>query len=360
MTRSTFLERQLAMGGIAADPSHHVPATLCCCRPSVLHFGDAAAEFDAANTHAAVFDVSDRRQLEFTGRDRQSFLHGFCTNDVKRLPPGSGCEAFVTNVKGRILAHVLVFVEDAAIWLDAGPGADDAALVQHFDRYVLREDVQIHSRTADVGVLLLAGPASGRLLATACPAAPALEPLQHAHGTWGDVRFAARRVDILGTRGYLLATQHAFLHALWDDLASAGAHPAGAEVFHAQRIAAGFPLCGIDVSVDNLAQEAARTAQAVSFTKGCYLGQEPIARIDALGHVNRVLCRLHVASGTPPAPGDDVEDLQGQRVGSITSAARVPGTDTSVALGMLRSMHTRDGTPVVVRHGPVALAARVC
>jgi hypothetical protein len=158
----------------------------------------------------------------------------------------------------------------------------------------------------------------------------------------------------------LLAAQHAVLHTLWDNLVAAGARPAGAEAFHPLRIAAGFPLHGIDVSAENLAQEAARTERAISFTKGCYLGQEPIARIDALGHVNRVLCRLQVASGTPPQPGDEVADVARQAVGAITSAARVPGTDMSVALAMLRTTYRQPGTQVVVRHGPASLSAQVC
>ena len=82
-------------------------------------YGDAAAELSAALSDVAVFDVSDRVQIEIAGRDRQTFLHNFCSNDIKKLQPDQGCEAFVTNIKGKVVGHIFVFAETEALWLES-------------------------------------------------------------------------------------------------------------------------------------------------------------------------------------------------------------------------------------------------
>jgi hypothetical protein len=131
-----------------------------------------------------------------------------------------------------------------------------------------------------------------------------------------------------------------------------GIVPAGAAVFEALRIEAGFPRYGVDITDDNIAQEAGRTRQAISFTKGCYLGQEPIARLDAMGHVNRELRGVRLADGPVPLPMSAVFDEGGgQQVGTITSAALSYADNKPVALAMLKTHATRPGTNVQVRLG---------
>jgi hypothetical protein len=317
------------------------------CQPEVLHFGDARAEYLAATTGVAVFDVSDRRQIELAGKDCRAFLHSFCTNDIKRLRSGSGCEAFITNVKGRILAHTFVFATDASLWLEAGPG-DDAPLVAHFERYLINADVQVSARTAQYGELLLSGPGSSELLARVCLGTRTLETFEHTMGQHADRPLAIRRVDLLGPCGYLLSIDRSVLVELRTGLLQAGARPCGAEAFHAARIEAGFPLHGLDLSADNLAQEAGRTERAISFTKGCYLGQEPISRIDAVGHINRQLCRVRIDCDVLPDPGTAVMSAEGDPIGAITSAARIPGASHSVALACLRTSDAQPDAQVML------------
>ncbi len=120
--------------------------------------------------------------------------------------------------------------------------------------------------------------------------------------------------------------------------------------FHALRIQAAFPLFGIDITQDNLAQEAGRTQQAISFTKGCYLGQEPIARIDALGHINKIVACLQVETTDPMASPAEVHSIEGSRIGQITSAVPLPGTDHSLAMATIRTSHAAPGTPLQVAH----------
>jgi folate-binding protein YgfZ len=338
---------QQASGGIPRNAAADTHGTLAVCRPAMVHFGDPLAELNAVHLGAALFDVSDRVQLQLIGPDAKSFLHSFCTNHVTSLGTGHGCEAFVTNVKGKILNHVAVFVTDTDVWLEMGP-CDEDALVAHFDRYVIREKVEFLSRTLDLGELLLVGPEAARLIAQVLGVPEALGRWQHGVGILEDEPVVVRRSDLVEQPAYLLSAIRPLLPRLWSSLVQAGAVAAGAEVFHASRILAGFPLYGVDLTGDNLAQEAGRTTEAISFTKGCYLGQEPIARVDALGHVNRRLCRLQVESESPPDPGSRVISDTGEAAGAVTSAARVVGSPHCVALALLRANCSLPGTSLSV------------
>ena len=103
-----------------------------------------------------LFDLSDWSQIELTGKDRQPFLNGFCTNDVKKLASGEGCEAFLSNIKGRVIGHIQVFADDRRLCLESEPG-QAAAVIEHLDRYLISEDVQLVDRTNDWDLLLIVG-----------------------------------------------------------------------------------------------------------------------------------------------------------------------------------------------------------
>lgn len=322
------------------------------------HFGDPRAEYHAARESAAVFDFSRRTQIELTGGDRAKFLHNFCTNDIKKLTPGQGCEAFLTNVKGRVLGHVFVFVGAESIWLETIPGAEPG-LLAHLDRYLITEDVALHGRTAESGELLVSGPDSTAKLRDLGWLDQELPIYGNTISSVDAQPLHLRRIDPLGTPGYLLATPRMALGELGTRVTTAGVCPAGSLAFEPLRIEAGFPLYGSDITEDNLAQEVARTSRCISFTKGCYLGQEPIARIDALGHVNRELRRLHLESGPVPAAGEKVLAMDGQDAGTITSAARSFADDRPVAFALLRSKFVAAGTVVQVQTGESLTMARV-
>jgi folate-binding protein YgfZ len=171
---------------------------------------------------------------------------------------------------------------------------------------------------------------------------------------------AARRVDWLNQPGYLLLIPRGQLDEIQQLLTSAGIAPGTSETFEVLRIEAGFPRYGSDISDENLAQEVGRTAQAISFTKGCYLGQEPIARIDAMGHVNRQLCRLKLANGPVPASGAELFAADDDKpVGHVTSAAFSPTDNLPVALAYLRTQLLAPDTTVLVDVSGEKIAATV-
>ncbi len=344
-------ELQEQAGGILAGDNSGLPR--------IVHFGNPADEYRAACEDAVVFDLSDRTQIEMTGADRQKFLHNFCTNNIKALETGQGCEAFVTSVKGRILGHVFVFAAPESLWVETVPAAAET-LLPHLDRYLITEDVQLYDRTAEFGELLVVGPQSIAQLAQAGIAVPELTVCGHAMFQTADIAIVVHRVDWLGQPGLLLSAARDNLGDVWKLLTGAGIRPAGSDVFESLRIAAGFPLYGIDINGDNLAQEAARTPQAVSFTKGCYLGQEPIARIDALGHVNQELRGLRMTADVMPVPGSTVIAADGEKeVGTISSVACGFGDARPVGLAMLRRGHIAVGTEVLVRIGETTAPAVV-
>ena len=314
------------------------------------NFGDSASEYRAATQAAALFDLSDRVSIELRGKDRQAFLHNFCTNDIKRLNSGDGCEAFLTNIKGRIVGHIIVFAAADALWLDGVPGSE-TFLSSHLDKYVISEDVQVLNRTTDVGMVYVAGPdAAARLGPLLLSSVDELSLCGSRIDSCAAVEVQVRRFDFTRAPGFELLAPRDRLADLWGAL-SAAITPAGSAVFEALRIEAGFPLYGVDISEDNIAQEAGRTKQAISFTKGCYLGQEPIARLDAMGHVNRELRGVRLAEGpAPPGQTPVFEGTGAQQVGTITSAAMSPADGNPVALAMLRTQATRAGTGVRVHH----------
>jgi tRNA-modifying protein YgfZ len=349
-------ERQRQSGAVFADDSPGAGSR----GPGPVHFGKPQEEYAAAVSDAAFFDWSDHALIEMTGSDRVTFLHNFCTNDIKRLQGGQGCEAFVTNVKGRILGHVWIEAGNSAIRLDAGPVPVER-LLAHLERYVINEGVAIADRSEELGELLVMGPDALRVISRLNEGVERIEPLAHieARSAFGPVRISRR--EIARQAAYVVAAPRAALGELWDSLCKSGARPAGSEVWSALRIEAGLPIYGVDLTEDNLAQEAGRTQSAISFTKGCYLGQEPIARIDAMGHVNRELRSLRIAGDVVPSPSSRVfaDSDATLAVGAITSAAFSPGDNSAVALAMLRSTVAAPGTRVFVVAGASILPATV-
>lgn len=307
----------------------------------------------AALESAAVFDLRGRSLLAIRGNDRAVFLHNFCTNDIRRLTPGTGCEAFVCNAKGRVLGHVTVFAEADQLLLESVPDAA-ATLLPHLDRYIIREDVTLHDLSRESGALYLTGPDAPQKLAAwlGTPAETisgmSLWQSWYAAATAGNGP-TIRRVDWLGAPGFLVCGAVETLESWRQELVDHGVVAGTDTSWDALRIAAGWPAYGRDISDEHLPQEVARNARCLSFTKGCYLGQEPIARLDALGHTNRELRRLTGDGPCPDLPADLHPPGSDELVGKLTSVATAPSGTGWVGLGYLKTKWTHSEALVQVR-----------
>jgi folate-binding protein YgfZ len=303
---------------------------------------DWVAQYDALQTRAGLVELGHRTRIEVAGADRATWLHNLCTNEIRKLASGTGCEAFLTTVQGKTLGHVFLFVGPETIVIDTVAGEADKIL-KHLDRYLVCEQVTLTDRSQAWSELLLAGADSARPLAKLSDIPLPTGRLAHGICQLAQRPVEVRQVDWAGPLGYLLSVNNDNLAVVRAALIEAGAVPCDDPAFEAARIENGVPLYGVDLDDKNLPQEIARDPLAISFVKGCYLGQETVARIDALGHVNKSLLGLRFKG--PAVPERGLELLAaGQPAGSVTSAAYSPRYGTAVALGYVRRGHTTPGT----------------
>ncbi len=320
-----------------------------------LHYGDPAAEYRQAREGVALFDLSHRGKVELAGPEAAVFLHNLLTNDVKGLPYSHGCESFLCNVQGRVLAFALVYrlkvFDDAAyltnhdaFWLDVDPGLGDR-VARHLDRHLISERAEIADRTAAFAHLHLAGPQAPALAKR--DGIADLAPRELMQNGWGADTVQFRRNDRLGVPGYDIVCPSGKAEWYWNHWLECGAKPAGLATENILRVEAGTPVYGKDVTEANLAPEVGHTPQAISYAKGCYLGQEPIVRLRDLGHVNRVLTGLRV-EGNEPVPAGAKLTRDGKEAGQVTSSVYSPALGTAIALAYVRRGSTDPGTALEV------------
>jgi glycine cleavage system T protein len=311
------------------------------------HYGDTVAEYQNARRKAALFDLSHYGKVEVSGADAASFLHNLCTNEVKNLLAGGGCEAFLTTGQAKIVAFVALYrsplaQEPSVFHLDTGPDMAEK-VVKHLDRYLISEQVELVDQTRAFAQMHVAGPRARELLEQALAnGLPDLAELQHTTQTVAGGNIQLRRHQPLGLLGYDIVCEKDRAAAVWQALIASGARPAGLEAYNILRIEAGTPIYGLDIDESNLPQEVARVERTVSFTKGCYIGQETVARIRTYGHVNRSLTGLKVADG-PLSAGAKLFRAD-KEVGHITSSAVSPSLGQTVALAYVRRGSHEPGT----------------
>lgn len=303
--------------------------------------------YRAATESAAIFDISSTGKVIASGPDAPKFLTNLGTNDLRDLPLGGGCELYFLDHKAKTLFQVWAYhvLQDGqhAIWLETTPGRG-AKLFAHLDRYLISEAVELADVTERFAQFHLTGPTAKAVLESAlADRMPDLAEFEHLERTFGVVACSIRRRDTLGMPGYDLVcpTEHAegILALLKASGATAGT-PADYEVL---RIEAGTPVYGPDIDESRFVMEIARVERAVSYTKGCFIGQEPIVMArDRAGFVNRAFLMLKV-EGDPLPPGTKLQ-RDGQEVGLITSSTSSPKFGAALALGYIRRGHQDIGT----------------
>ncbi len=310
----------------------------------------ASPDYTAAITSAALFDRSDAAKLLLTGPDAPMFLGNLSTNDIKNLPLGGGCEAYFCDSRAKVqfqawVYHVRLGDGRHAMWVETTPGRNEA-LAKYLDRYLISEQVEIADRTADFAQFHLAGPQSKAVLEKALgDAVPDLPEFAHMERTFGATATCSiRRREPLGLPGYDVVCRRELADGVRAMPLAAGAAAGTPETYETLRVEAGTPVFGPDIDENRFVMEVGNALRAVSYTKGCFLGQEPIVMArDRAGHVNRAFLGLKVLEGGPLARGTKLF-RDGQEVGLVTSSCQSPRLGMPVALAYLRWKHQEPGT----------------
>jgi folate-binding protein YgfZ len=305
-------------------------------------------------------DFSERGKIELTGDDRAKFLHNLCTNDIKGLAAGTGCEAMLLDAKGHVQFYVLVHnAGDRLLLEELAPTEEQtgARLRKHLDKYLIREKVIVADLTATWGEILVAGDGAVKVVADALKLTPPIETLGNvACPDLGDGAFVARSVQATAPNFSIFCRVEA-ITALKPKLVAGGAIACELAAWQPVRIESRLPLYGVDVSEKNLAQEIDRIDRTINFRKGCYLGQETVARLDALGHVNKTLVQVAFRSDAPVAIGTELT-VDGKSVGQVTSTAVLPH-GPAVALAYVKRGMNEPGAELESAAGPAVIVRPV-
>ena len=306
-------------------------------------------QYRALIEQAGIGTVAPRHPLSVSGKDRASFLHGLLSNEVRTLTAGTGCYAAWLTPQGRMITDVHLFETGDSMLLDV-PAEAAAAALQRLDQSLFSEDVQLADLGPRLTSLWIHGPRAASVIGAVIPeTSGAGDWTEYTHGPFSFARTIVRiaRVSQLGVPGFCLYVEHAAAGPLRAALEHAGAAPVDADALEAVRIEAGYPVFGVDMTTDTIPLEAGIEDRAISFNKGCYVGQEVIVRVmhRGGGRVARRLMALRF-DGDPPAPGARL--FGGDRdVGWVTSAARSPRTG-AIGLGYVHRESAVAGTRLTV------------
>ena len=295
------------------------------------HHGDPLGEQRTAERDVVVVDRSHREVLAVSGPDRLIWLHTITSQHLSGLADGGHTEALVLDGQGRVEYHAVVSHVDETVWLDTEPGRS-AGLLTYLRQMVFWSKVEPRDATAELAVLSLLGPGTGALLA-------------RAGELGGFVRPGEDRADLLVPREQLTVT--------WQRLVDAGAGPAGTWAYDALRAAALRPRLGVDTDERTIAHEVGWIGTAVHLNKGCYRGQETVARVANLGRPPRRMVLLHLESPEAlPSTGDPVRS--GERVVGRVGTVIIHHELGPIALALLKRS-IEPGTPLLAGNAAAAV-----
>lgn len=318
-------------------------------------FRDPEGEYRAVRTDCGLADLCHRSKLVVEGPEAAEFLHGLASQEIKGLTAGSGCYTTFLTAKGKMLADARIFNLDGRLVLDLEPGLAPS-LLEHLERYVIAAKVELRDATEELGLITVQGRESARVIGDFLgePVDP-LPPLETLECSFDDLPLTLIGTASTGELGFDLLAPRRVMASLWEAIIEAGAgiRPVGAQALEMLRIEAGVPRFGADLDADTIPLEAG-LEHAISYTKGCYLGQEIIARVKHQGHVNRRLTGLLLEQGRLPERGAALLDGETE-VGRLTSVAASPYLGRPIALGYVRHEHAEPGTGLTLASGGNAI-----
>ena len=312
-----------------------------------------AAEYEAVRGGGAgLFDLSSRGRVEVSGGEAVKFLNGMLTNDVAGLEDGAWMHAAFPNPQGLLIASVRVLRRGDAFLFDTEAATYERVL-KYLERYTLAGDFRVRDLTNETAMLTVQGAHASEIVR----AALGDEAANVERGHVSTVKFKDGDVTLIRAThtaedGFDIFVGAADAQKLWDALTGAGAVPSGFDALEVLRVEAGLPRYGVDASEANVVLEVVDESGAVSYTKGCYTGQEILARIHWRGHVAKRLAGIIFArDAEPPADSTVRSCAEGREVGRITSTVFSPRLRRQVALAVIRYDSLAPGTELKVFSG---------
>ncbi len=315
-----------------------------------VDYGNSTSENLAVRESVGVADLFNKGYLKVSGPDRASFLQGITTNDTSNLHPGDGLHSALLNVKGRVIADFILLSFEDHFLLEVEVGIREK-LQTELSKYRIREKVMIE-RIEDIGPIGVQGPNSPDLLRKLTNTSlPPLTTYHHFTSQTEQAQFTIRNQTLTGETGYIITAQKSQLASLWSKLLETNSEPKakliGFQAMESLRIEAGIPRYGFDITEENFPLEI-DGEDMISYTKGCYVGQEVIARLKFQGQANKHLKGLLITSSISPKRNSMIMKDE-QEIGRVTSSAYSPSLSSSIAMAYLRREYATPGNEISVQ-----------
>jgi folate-binding protein YgfZ len=337
-------------------------------------YGDVLLEYAAVREGGAgLIDLSARGRILVSGTEAIQFLNGLITNDMKTLAVGSWMTAAFPNVQGRLIASVrVVRLNDEGTDKNVCPtflldteAATHQQVLKTIERFTLAGDFRVTDITTQTALISLQGKTAAEIIRLVLGEEPAslavnqVMQIAHQGEVIGDVSASVTviRATHTGEDGFDLVVNSDHAAGLWKALQAAGARPVGWEALEILRIEAGRPRYGVDMDETNVVTEA--LDDAVSYTKGCYIGQEIIARIKYRGHVAKKLSGVLADRPANVVAGATIKSADDKEIGRVTSSVYSPNLGRTISLGYLKYDYLKPGTKLVVVSGDKEIPAEV-
>ena len=322
-----------------------------------LTYANATEEYWTIKKAVGLADMSHLGRLRITGKDRVSFLNGLLTNDISQLKENKGQRSALLNSKARVLADLHLYAQPDSLLIDTGE-SPASHVKEILDRFIITEDVQIQDSSQDLVQLTVQGPRSSQAIKEVLgPEAQDLKQLEQK--TLGPSTIIAR--DRTGQTGYDIILPALEAEPVWHGFllngGDLGLNPVGSQALEILRLEAGYPKYATDIDENTIILEAG-FKDAINFNKGCYLGQEVVARATHIGRVNKQLVGLEVETKDSISPRSKLMS-DGREAGFITSAAFSPGLGRVASLGYANREFAKEGTRVYVQLGETSIPAVV-
>lgn len=312
-------------------------------------FSDPITEHKAVRNGIGIADISYLGTLSLTGEDRAVFLHRLISNGVENLSIGEGNYATLLTNRGKIIADMKVYIFEDTIYLSTAPESVEQTFTE-LDKYIIADDVELNVVTDRIGAIAIFGQKSPELVESVFGLKGICELAEH-HSLSCEIDnqwIGCIRTEYVGENGFYLYTTSDRLEWLWKKLTTtADIVPIGWDALESLRIEAGTPRYGTELT-DAVFPLEAELDHAIDFEKGCYIGQEIVARMKYRGHPNRLLRGVEIHAEKPVPQNSSIVDGE-KKIGWITSSSYSPTLEKHIALGYLRMVYIENGTPIQIQ-----------